>query len=260
MRGQDLFSNLPDGCISHIFSFFTSPQDAFISSAVCSTFRSALEPDVVWEKFLPPDYPDILAGSVSPVHFSSKKELFIRLCDPIIIDEGKMSFSIDKMSCRKCYMLSARKLGIIWGWDPRYWNWTSHPESRFHGVAELLKVCWLHINGKIDAHILSPKTTYKVYLVIKFSEDALGLNHAETSVKLGSHESNKIVFLLEAVPDGVDGQVPQVRSDGWMEIEMGEFFNAEGEEGDVEMIFKQITDLGWKSGLIIEGLEIRPVF
>ena len=45
-----------------------------------------------------------------------------------------------------------------------------------------------------------------------------------------------------------------------MEIEMGEFFNAEGEEGDVEMIFKQITDLGWKSGLIIEGLEIRPVF
>eukprot|EP00268_Persea_americana_P050271 TRINITY_DN5450_c0_g1_i6.p1 TRINITY_DN5450_c0_g1~~TRINITY_DN5450_c0_g1_i6.p1 ORF type:complete len:293 (-),score=52.37 TRINITY_DN5450_c0_g1_i6:282-1160(-) len=259
MRGQDLFSNLPDGCISHIFSFFTSPQDAVISSAVCPTFRSASESDVVWEKFLPPDYPDILAGSVSPVHFSSKKELFIRLCDPIIIDEGKMSFSIDKMSCRKCYMLSARKLEIIWGWDPRYWNWTSHPESRFHEVAELLQVCWLHINGKIDAHILSPKTTYKVYLVIKFSEDALGLNHAETSVKLGSHESNKIVFLLEAVPDGVDGRVPQVRSDGWMEIEMGEFFNDEGEEGDVEMTFKQTKDLGWKSGLIIQGMEIRPV-
>eukprot|EP00268_Persea_americana_P050272 TRINITY_DN5450_c0_g1_i7.p1 TRINITY_DN5450_c0_g1~~TRINITY_DN5450_c0_g1_i7.p1 ORF type:complete len:204 (-),score=35.53 TRINITY_DN5450_c0_g1_i7:282-893(-) len=129
----------------------------------------------------------------------------------------------------------------------------------FHGVAELLRVCWLHINGKIDAHILSPKTTYKVYLVIKFSGHAPGLKHAETSVKLGSHESNKIVFLLEAVPDGVDGQVPQVRSDGWMEIEMGEFFNDEGEEGDVEMTFKQTKDLGWKSGLIIQGMEIRPV-
>ncbi|XXG89709.1 hypothetical protein AAC387_Pa12g1647 [Persea americana] len=155
---------------------------------MCSYTRPCVpssDPLVVWEKFLLPDYPDILTGSVSPVHFSSKKELFI------------------------CYMLSARKLGIIWGEDPRYWNWTSHPESRFHGVAELLKVCWLHINGKIDAHILSPKTTYKVYLVIKFSEDALGLNHAETSVKLGSHESNKVAFLLEAVPDGVDGEVPQ---------------------------------------------------
>ncbi|RWR96600.1 F-box protein PP2-B11 [Cinnamomum micranthum f. kanehirae] len=256
---RPVWNNLPEDCISRILSFFTSPRDVCRSSAVCSIFRSASESDVVWEKFLPPDYPDILAGFVPPLHFSSKKELFIRLCDPIMIDDGKMSFSIDKMSCRKCYMLSARKLGIIWGADPRYWSWTSHPESRFHGVAELLQVCWLHIYGKIDAHILSPKTTYKVYLVIKFREDATGLNHAETWVKLGSHESKKIAFLQEAVPAGVDGQVPQARSDGWMEIEMGEFFNDEGEDGDVEMTFKQTTDLHWKSGLIIQGMEIREI-
>lgn len=41
-----------------------------------------------------------------------------------------------------------------------------------------------------------------------------------------------------------------------MEIVMGEFFNDEGEEGDVEIIM-EIKGGPWKSGLIFEGIEIR---
>ncbi|XXG89716.1 hypothetical protein AAC387_Pa12g1651 [Persea americana] len=283
MESLDLFGKLPEGCISHIISF-TSPRDACRSSAVCSIFLSASESDSVWERFLPPDYQDVLAGSVSPpVRFSSKKELFFRLCDPVLIDDKKMSFSIEKRTGRKCYMLSARKLWITWGDTPMYWKWNSLPESRFPEVAELLSVCWLEISGKIDAHLLSPKTTYKAYLVIKFGEEAYGLDfpHAETSVKLGGHASNNVALLqrnetqrfhrwtalyqlnmwrrAQAVSNRADAQVPQSRSDGWMEIEMGEFFIDEGEEGDIEMRLMEVKGGHWKSGLIVEGIEMRPV-
>ncbi|KAJ8616101.1 hypothetical protein MRB53_035473 [Persea americana] len=61
------------------------------------------------------------------------------------------------------------------------------------------------------------------------------------------------------VSSDADGQVPQERSDGWMEIEMGAFFNDEGDEGEVEMNFKHVMGGHWKRGLIVEGIEIRPV-
>jgi Phloem protein 2 len=46
--------------------------------------------------------------------------------------------------------------------------------------------------------------------------------------------------------------------DGWMEIEMGVFFNSNGEDGDVEMSFMEIRGGHWKKGLILHGIEIRP--
>ncbi|KAJ8616105.1 hypothetical protein MRB53_035477 [Persea americana] len=89
MESLDLLSSLPEGCISYIISF-TSPRDACRSSAVCSIFRSGSESDSVWERFLPPDYQDVLAGSVSPpVRFSSKKEPFFQLC-AVLFDDNKM--------------------------------------------------------------------------------------------------------------------------------------------------------------------------
>lgn len=54
-----------------------------------------------------------------------------------------------------------------------------------------------------------------------------------------------------------DGQRPSKREDGWMEIELGEFFV--GEEGE-EVIMKLMEVKGYqlKGGLIIEGIEVRP--
>ena len=85
---------LPEDCLSTILSF-TSPEDAFRSSLVSATFRSAIDSDTVWERFLPPDYPEIVLSSVTPLKFSSKKELFQCLCDPVLIDGGnKVSFVV----------------------------------------------------------------------------------------------------------------------------------------------------------------------
>ncbi|OMP03225.1 hypothetical protein COLO4_10562 [Corchorus olitorius] len=83
---------LPEDCVSTILSL-TSPEDAFRSSLVSSTFRSAIDSDIVWGKFLPPDWPEIVSSSVTPLKFSSKKQLFQCLCDPVLIEGGnKVSF------------------------------------------------------------------------------------------------------------------------------------------------------------------------
>nr|GEY04370.1 hypothetical protein [Tanacetum cinerariifolium] len=49
---------------------------------------------------------------------------------------------------------------------------------------------------------------------------------------------------------------PTTRNDGWMEIELGEFYHDDGNEGDVEMKFQEHRT--WKTGLIVEGIELRP--
>ena len=85
---QELFNVLPEGCIANVLSL-TTPRDACRSSLVSSSFRSASESDVVWERFLPIETENMEA--IVSLSFSSKKQLFLHLCDhPLLIDDGKM--------------------------------------------------------------------------------------------------------------------------------------------------------------------------
>lgn len=79
---------LPEDCFAHILSY-TSPRDACRLSLVSSTVRFAADSDNVWQKFLPVDYQEILSRLVLPLVYISKKELFMRLCSPVLIDQGK---------------------------------------------------------------------------------------------------------------------------------------------------------------------------
>ncbi|GLT28420.1 hypothetical protein SLA2020_033550 [Shorea laevis] len=47
------------------------------------------------------------------------------------------------------------------------------------------------------------------------------------------------------------------RGDGWLELELDEFFNEGGEDGKLEIWIFRFNG-HWKSGVIIEGIEIRP--
>lgn len=87
MEGQLEFNRLPVDCVSTILSL-TSPLDVCRSSLVSTSFQSAADSDVVWESFLPSDYSNIVSRIIAPLKFSSKKELFLRLCNPIFIDDG----------------------------------------------------------------------------------------------------------------------------------------------------------------------------
>lgn len=79
---------LPEDCVSIILSL-TTPLDACRSTLVSRTFRLAAESNVAWEKFLPSDYQDIVSRSITSSKFSSKKELYLHLCNPILIDGGR---------------------------------------------------------------------------------------------------------------------------------------------------------------------------
>ncbi|RDX84107.1 F-box protein PP2-B1, partial [Mucuna pruriens] len=297
------FEHLPEDCIANIFSF-TTPRDVCILSLVSSSFRSAAQSDLVWERFLPSDYNAIISQSSIPLTNSSKKDLYLHLChNHLLIDAGKKSFVLDKPNGKKCYMLSARSLVIIWGDTPRYWRWTSVPGARFSEVAELVTVCWLEMKGGIETRMLSPNTLYGAYLVFKQSRaGAYGFQHQPVDVSIGvageDDGRRRTVYLEAATPlrprhgivprifsrvrsrfvDSFDAatpsttpipsptvdssrfgnEYPKERGDGWMEVELGDFFNGGGENKEVEIGVYEVKSGQWKGGILVQGIEIRP--
>ncbi|XP_021282280.1 F-box protein PP2-B15-like [Herrania umbratica] len=271
---------LPESCVAVILSL-TSPADACKSSLVSSTFQSASESDSVWERFLPSDCGEIVSKASHTLEFSSKKELYLLLCNPILVADGKMSFKLERSTGKISYILSARELSITWSNDPMYWVWKSIPESRFPEVAELKTVSWLEIHGKIRSKTLSPNTRYGAYLLLKITDRAFGLDliPSEMSLEVGngakftntaylrSQDSkkqrmenlfygNRKQMLKSRVIEG-DDRVLSKREDGWMEIELGEFFNGESDK-EVKMSLMEFKGHQLKGGLIVEGIELRP--
>ncbi|XP_071720026.1 putative F-box protein PP2-B12 [Rutidosis leptorrhynchoides] len=274
------FVLLSEGCVSYILSH-TSPRDACRASSICRGFKLFANSDAVWEPFLPADYMDIISRSVTPVGFTSKKELYFRLCDShLLLDDGNLSFSLNKKDGKKCYMLGAKSLSIAWQDTLVFWRWRPLPESRFSKAAELLAVCWLEIKGKFKTTMLSSETTYAAFLVYNIGQLSHGLDFAaKTSVRrhVGEMEVEDesedvdmpVVYLKPSKASDnlhnsahtrteVIGGVPHRRADGWMEVELGKFYN-DNMDGEVDMRFMETNELHWKSGLIVEGIDIRPV-
>ncbi|CAN6462043.1 unnamed protein product [Victoria cruziana] len=259
---------LPENCITHILSL-TTPTDVCRSSAVTSSFRSAASSDYVWERMLPPDLHHLLSRSARPVTFSSKRELFFGLCSsPVLIDSERKSFSLDRSSGKKCFMLSARELSISWGDDRRYWRWISLPESRFPEVAELLDVCWLYIRGKISTVDLSPSTRYAAYFVFRHTDNSYGFDLAPVELSIRKNDSPDVLCQHAALIHKENAPTrrrrtrsalrPRKGDGGWMEVEAGEFYTDE-EGGELEFILRE-TGGHWKSGMLLEGIEVRPKY
>lgn len=136
--------------------------------------------------------------------------------------------------------------------------------DRFPEVAKLRNVCWLEIRGMINTQALSPNTQYAVFLVFKMI-NAQGFENSRVKLSVGDecgHSSPKIVCLDPNVNRRHHNRVvglqrPSVRSDGWLEIEMGEFFNSSIEDEQMQMSVL-VNDGNWKRGLFLEGIEVRP--
>ncbi|KAK6145841.1 hypothetical protein DH2020_019710 [Rehmannia glutinosa] len=250
---MDTLSILPEGCISEILSF-TSALDASRSSIVSKEFKSAAENDDVWKKFLPPDYEEIISTSVSPVKYATKKDLYIRLCgSPLLINGGKMSFSLDKSNGKKCFMVGSRELLISW---KGCWDFMSNPKSRFSEVAKLRSIGWIHIQGKIKTQMLSKNTTYAAYLV--FWLDRMdGLKSSKTLVRFLNDRSKNNT----SNEHFETGKIAKMRGDGWVEIEIGKLYNGYVDDGagEVEAWLTEVNSPHAKSGLIVEGIEFRPL-
>lgn len=144
-------------------------------------------------------------------------------------------------------------------------------------------VCWLEIKGKINTGMLSPGTTYGAYLIVNLAGRAFGLDSlpSEVSVKVGDHESKGIIYIrrnygrkqelemvlmrhrVETLRSRVErgGQEYHAlceRDDGWLEIELGEFYCDGDNDKEVTMCLREIKGEHLKGGLIVEGIELRP--
>ncbi|KAL8208890.1 hypothetical protein R6Q57_008302 [Mikania cordata] len=270
---------LPEDCLSTILSL-TSPPDACRLTLVSSSMQSAALSDTVWGSFLPSDLPQILSRSHTQVNFSSKKQLFFKLCASILIDSGIRSFSLDKVNGRKCCVLSARALSISLSNEPNHWIWTSNSTSRFSEVIELKTISNMEIEGTIQTQDLSPNILYAAYIIIKISDHSFGLDSipCETSITNATCSVTNTAYLcaldeqkqqlkslffmnrtqmMDKLVVKGEGQRPSKRGDGWMEIELGEFFVGEKNEG-VKMSLMEVKGHQLKGGLIIEGFEVRP--
>ncbi|KAK7337720.1 hypothetical protein VNO77_18306 [Canavalia gladiata] len=273
--------SLPEDCVCAILSYI-SPPEACRFSLVSPTLRSAADSDLVWKTFLPSDYKDIVSRAFNPFTLkpSSYKQLFYQLCHPLLIDGGNKSFKLDKSSGKKSYIISARELSIAWSDEPMVWNWRPIPESRFAEATELRTGNWLEIEGKIRTGILTPNTSYAAYLIMNVSHRAYGLDCApsEVSVAVGKRVKRKRVYVgykdekkrtMETLmygnrtemlgnwvieEEGIGG--PCKREDGWMEIELGEFFSGQGDE-EIRMSLKEVG-YQLKGGLLLEGIQVRP--
>lgn len=242
------FASLPGDWLATIISF-TTPPDACRLSVVSTFFKLAADSDSVWTKFLPPDYHHLVPASLAVL---PKKHLYLTLSDnPILIENGKKSFSLDKRSGKKCYMLGARDLKIVWSDTPMYWTWTNSNDSRFDEVAELHLVWWFEIRGRINTSMLSPMTRYKVYLLSKLNHGAYGFGDNipyEAIMRLSGIEASKRNIFVEAHG-----------TEDWFETELGEFFNEGDEDSELEISIME-TDGHVKSGLIVQGIEFRPTY
>ncbi|ESQ31996.1 hypothetical protein EUTSA_v10004797mg [Eutrema salsugineum] len=247
--------DLPKECIAAVISF-TSPHDACRISAVSKLLKSAADSDPAWERFLHEEHRLFIDRSSSSRF--SKKQLFLH--SPLLIDDGRMSFWMEKRSGKKCFMLSARKLEITWADSPDIWSWISIPDSRFEEVAALGMICSLEIRGKISTSLLSKGTSYEAYLLFKEKETgAFGFQNQPVKTSFGSTRNSLLPNNRQECLVHTYKSPRPPREDGWLEIKLGEYYvGFDEEEEELEMSMLEISYCDWKGGIIVQGIEIRP--
>ncbi|KAI7747556.1 hypothetical protein M8C21_012068 [Ambrosia artemisiifolia] len=259
---KDFFGSLPEGFVAEALAQ-TTPRDVSRLSSVNSFFRSAAEWDIVWESFVPPE------------------------CLAEVVDGGRDSMRgslwLDKWTGKKCYMLAAKHLSIALMDTPNCWRWVSVAKSRFREAAELISVRPLEVIGNVNTSILSPNTTYVAQLVFMTTPEAYGFEYQPVEVcigPIGDNSQTRMVYLdphaqtrrrlqrprgvgssgrgVFVVPFPCEDNCPKHRKDGWFEVEIGEYFNKGREDTEVEISVVEVKGGNSKSGLIIQGIEIRP--
>ncbi|GJW80318.1 kinase-like domain, phloem protein 2-like protein [Tanacetum coccineum] len=137
-------------------------------------------------------------------------------------------------------------------------------QSRFQDVIELLPQQVFYLKCTIRSQMLSPNTEYVCYLVFKLSETCEGL-HFPVKVRDVLHQENndaEFFYFITPSPLNINDitRVPKEREDGWMEIQLWKFNSThEFKDDSLSMNMKFTSHEGTMSGLIVCGLEFRPV-
>lgn len=127
-------------------------------------------------------------------------------------------------------------------------------------MAKLRSIGWIHIQANMKTQILSKNTTYAAYLVF-WLESMEGLRSSNTVISYStpSDGSTKKSGKKERTESRETGKIATKRKDGWLEIEMGKFYNGSSDEGEVEAWLTEINSPYDKNGFVVEGIEFRPL-
>nr|XP_043631167.1 F-box protein At2g02240-like [Erigeron canadensis] len=162
----------------------------------------------------------------------------------------------------KYYMLSATE--AIWdSSNTELFNSKSSTESRFREVVELQSTDIFRIKWKILSERLLQNSEYMCYLVFKFSEKCSGLHCPVMVQDLNQRRNKQTRIVYFRTPQtwnmsGDDNQGPKEREDGWMEVNLWKF-KTDPNYGCIPINLKLATYEGSMSGLVVCGLEFRPM-
>ncbi|XP_078155391.1 putative F-box protein PP2-B12 isoform X1 [Carex rostrata] len=259
------YNQLLQDCISHLLSL-TTPRGACVLSSVSPTFRSMVDSDATWQRFLPSDYASFLSHAIVPIEHASKKELFFRLCDhPVPIYGGKMAFGLEKSSGAKCFTISARAMSMSFIDSNCLWKWVPLFNSRFSEAVQLCFNSFLNkdamaFSGRIATKTLSAETTYTAYLIYRCTyyefRTCIPASFLESSVEIGMVNAYNIVCLHPKCNLRSDVEWPMRRRDRWMEVKVEEFYVKGGEDEKVK-IKLQKSEGDEIPCILLLGMEIR---
>ncbi|PWA63849.1 serine/threonine-protein kinase, active site protein [Artemisia annua] len=181
-------------------------------------------------------------------------------------DEGEKALSLNEVNENKHLMLSAKE--VLYDSSKvkcvKLFHLKPSEDPRFQEVIELLPRQVFSLKCKIQSQMSLLDTDYMCYLVFKLSEKCHGL-HCPVKVKDVLHWKNKemgILYFRTPSPWNIHDNhwVPKKREDGWLEVSVWKFNSTSDLRKDnIPMHLKLIAYEGTMSGLIVGGLEIRPV-
>ncbi|KAI5069214.1 hypothetical protein GOP47_0015515 [Adiantum capillus-veneris] len=281
--------------VARVLERVTDAREVFRLAVLNRNFWAASLSDQVWQKRLPPR--PVLEAITAPV-FSSKRDLYIRLCKSVTFDDGLKKFWLEPVAsgAGECYMISARGLTIIWGDTADYWEWKPWPGAMFPEVAYLHSVCWFEIKGTFRQVLRPGKylVSFRMQLhsfrewqgsPIKLCVQNITYAHpCHLSQVLFDNAPSKrrscpvpkpSAASTSASPDTDEGSDDNAvwaegscdafgnsNSPEWVECDVGEFLveddNIEGRPIEVEFSMREIDVLWWKGGFVLDGVIIRP--
>ncbi|KAF7841428.1 protein PHLOEM PROTEIN 2-LIKE A1-like [Senna tora] len=209
---------------------------------------------------------DILKNADSPIDKSSEHKIYDQLYSGIFLHHKTQAcksffllisipelnkYWMNKKSNSNCFMFYARALSISWADNEKYWRWVSLEESNgtMIEVAELERVCWLEVHGRLDTRKLSPGILYEVSFHVMLKDRTQGWE-VPINMRLFLPGGKIKQEHKENLKDKVRGR--------WMEIPVGQFIASN--HGEIEFSMYEYDGGIWKSGLLIKGVSIKPNF
>ena len=148
----------------------------------------------------------------------------------------------------------------------------------FGEVVVLLDICLLKVRGKISCRMLSPATTYAAYFVFKMKKRkyyGFHLDPVEAMLRVVGDECLVRIFVWtltwiiahlgctsfyhgQSNQNMSEFEQPNWRSDGWFEIELGEFQTNGKEMMKLRSFLGRTIVVLSRNGLVVVGIDIRP--